>query len=56
MIQHVSVIYLQTVEGGVYRKEAERKRGGWEDNKANVKNDLNITFVDLKLFKIKTCW
>lgn len=51
----MSVISLQTVEGGVYRKEAERKRGGWED-KANVKNDINFTFVDLKLFKIKTCW
>ena len=55
MIQHMSVIYLQTVKGGVYRKERGRKRKGWED-KANVKNDSNFTFVDLKVFKIKTCW
>lgn len=42
------------VEEGVYREERERKRRGWEDNKANVRNDLNVTFVDLKLFRIKS--
>lgn len=40
------------VQQGIYR-EGERKGRKQEGSKANVGNDLNVIFVDVKLFKIK---